>query len=132
MADQSNDRALLLTGLAVAAGVALSMLGAVDPHYDSAYRLHGGALFAGLVPYVILGGLAVYLRDRLLVAAAGLVVLIHLVGIVFAGDGPLLYWLPPVLGLALLGLVPRAMQAARFPRAPRPQGEETPDLTKQP
>ncbi|MGD2082826.1 MAG: hypothetical protein PVF91_07665 [Chromatiales bacterium] len=131
MAEESPDRTVLLTGMLVAVGIALTMLGAVRPHFDSAYRLEGGLLFAGLVPYVILGGLAVHLRERLLVGAALLVVLIHLGAILFGG-GSLLYWLPPVLGLALLALVPRAMQAARFPRRPGPRDEETPDLTEKP
>jgi hypothetical protein len=132
MAHQSTDRSRRLTALLVAAGIAIAMVGAVEPHYDSAYRLVGGLLFAGLVPYVILGGLAVYLRDRLLAGVAALVVLIHLIAVLFGGDERLLYWLPPVLGAALLVLVPRAMRAARFPRHARPQGEDTPDLTKEP
>ena len=129
MAEKTSHRNTWIIGLVIAAGLGLSMLSAVQPYY-SAYRLDVGLLVAGVAPYVILGGLAFYLRDGLMAGAGVLVVLIHLLAAAYAGADTLLYWLPPVLALALLARLPQAARAARFPRREQPKGEDTPDLTE--
>lgn len=51
-----------------AGGAGLAMVGAVQPHYDAGYHLHGNALVWGLVPY------AGYVALTGFLARAGLVV----------------------------------------------------------
>lgn len=129
MSEQPRDPVPVLIGLIVAAGLGLTLISSVQPFFDSAYRLEVGLVAAGIIPYLVLGGLGFYLHDRLTAGAGALVLLIH-AGAAAYGGNTLLYWIPPILGMALLALLPRARRAARFPRREPPKGEDTPDLTK--
>ncbi|MCU0834603.1 MAG: hypothetical protein MUC77_09220 [Chromatiaceae bacterium] len=102
-------------------GVALSFAAAVVPHFDSAFRLDPLMLAVGVLPYMIYGVLAYFLRGRARLAPGAAVLGLHLLAVLQQrwltdgyAEGSLLYWVPVVLAAALLALIPQARQGARY------------------
>lgn len=123
MTDSARDEARAAIAI-VLGGVALSFAAAVLPHFDAAFRLDPLMLAAGLLPYAIYGVLAYFLRGRARVASGAAVLGLHLIAVAQQrwltdsyAEGSLLYWVPIVLAAALLALIPRAREGARYASA---------------
>lgn len=120
MSDLARDEARVAIAIIIG-GVALSFAAAVVPHFDSAFRLDPLMLALGLLPYMIYGVLAYFLRGRARLAPGAAVLGLHLLAVLQQrwltdgyAEGGLLYWVPVVLAAALLALIPQARQGARY------------------
>ena len=96
----------------IAGGLGLAFLSAVVPHFTAGYRVMGGVLLAGLLPYIAYG-LVVPLLRTALTAAAGIVLAVLHAALVVAerfadgadySDGSI-YYGPLALALATLPLL---------------------------
>lgn len=98
-------------------GIALAFVAAVVPHYETGYRLAGGILLIGLLPYLVYG-IAVPLLHKPLTVVVGIVLLIAHASLIISGrfmqaaDGSdnLIYIGPMLLALLTLPLVFVALQ----------------------
>lgn len=120
MSDLARDEARVAIAIIIG-GVALSFAAAVVPHFDSAFRLDPLMLAVGVMPYMIYGVLAYFLRGRARLAPGAAVLGLHLLAVLQQrwltdgyAEGSLLYWVPVVLAAALLALIPQARQGARY------------------
>jgi hypothetical protein len=120
MSDLARDEARVAIAIIIG-GVALSFAAAVVPHFDSAFRLDPLMLAVGVLPYMIYGVLAYFLRGRARLAPGAAVLGLHLLAVLQQrwltdgyAEGSLLYWVPVVLAAALLALIPQARQGARY------------------
>lgn len=121
--DESRAVIAILIG-----GVVLSFAAAVVPHFNSAFRLEPLILVAGVLPYLVYGVLAWFLRGQVRIASGAAVLGLHLLVVIQQrwltdgyAEGTLLYWAPLVLAAALLFLIPRAQAGARYPRGGKAQ-----------
>lgn len=120
MSDLARDEARVAIAIIIG-GVALSFAAAVVPHFNSAFRLDPLMLAVGVLPYIIYGVLAYFLRGRARLAPGAAVLGLHLLAVLQQrwltdgyAEGSLLYWVPVVLAAALLALIPQARQGARY------------------
>lgn len=128
MQNQNNHR--LFAAALVAVGIALSFVAAVVPHYTAGYRVMGGVLFSGLLPYLTYGLVVPFLRCwaltlpgiALVVLHAALVARERILDKADYSDG-LIYVVPLALAVALLPLV---FLALRQPWGAEPQGARSP------
>lgn len=121
-----------LAYIVIAAGLGLAFLSAVVPHYTAGYRLVGGVLLAGLLPYLAYG-LAVPLLRTALTSVAGVVLLGLHTALVVAErfvDGAdysngMIYYGPLVLALAMLPLLVVGLSQPWGATPPPRQSDET-------
>ena len=113
--EASSGPAVILA--VIGGGAALSFASAVLPHYDGAYRLQPLIFFSGLVLYLVYGVLAQFVRGRARSVSGIIVFALHLVVAIhqrWLTDGyltsTLLYWLPLLLAVGLLGLIPNILR----------------------
>jgi hypothetical protein len=115
MTNQDDTHAKTFGYAVIAAGLVLSFVSAVVPHYTH-HKLLFGVLLVGLLPYLIYGVIVVFL-NRTLTIAAGIVVLVIHAGIVIGkrfsdvvdySDG-LIYTVPIIVSLMLLPLAVMAL-----------------------
>ena len=102
----------------VGAGILLSFVGAVVPHYSGAYQLAFGVLVAQLTPYLIYAIIAVLLQRTVTKVAGALMLVGHVLLIakerfVERADYSDLsiYYLPLLAAALLIPLLVRALRA---------------------
>jgi len=101
----------------VCIGLLLAFISAVVPFYDDSYRLRGGVLAAGLLPYLVYLIPLVLLPRALTLVAGGVLVLVHgwlvvacrFSGPLDCGDG-MIFYVPLLLALALVPFVALALR----------------------
>ena len=115
----------------VGAGVVLSALSSVVPHFASAYRLLPMPLMTGITLYVVYGMLAALWRSEIVLRTGALVLSAHAGAAAFLrllDTGPigqgLLALTPVLLTLGLLALWPEALRASDPTARARPGARE--------
>ncbi len=100
----------------IAVGLVLAFVSAVVPHYTH-HKLAAGVLLAGVLPYVVYGIVAVFMRNLLTVAVGAVLLAVHAAlvinerfgGIVDYGDS-MMYFVPAAVALAMLPLMVVALR----------------------
>jgi hypothetical protein len=108
-----------LPAIIVGAGVAVSALAAVIPHFSSAYRLLPMPLMTGITLYVVYGMLAALWHTEMVRRVGVIVLSAHVAAVLFLrmlDTGPigqgLLALTPVLLAVGVLGLWPQALRAS--------------------
>ena len=113
------EQSKLFGYLVIATGVALAFVSSVVPFYNSGYRLLGGVLLAGLLPFLVYGLVVVMLGTAWSMAAGLILLLVNLWLVItqrFMGgadysDG-VIYYVPIAMAVAQIPLVFFALRAS--------------------
>lgn len=130
MDNHSIQRTLVYAVIVV--GLCLAFLAAVVPHFTAGYRVLGGVLLAGLLPYLAYGLVVPLLRTPLTTVAGIVVVGLHAALVVAErfvdgadySDGSI-YYGPLVLALALLPLLVLGLRQPWGATPPSRRSDET-------
>jgi hypothetical protein len=94
------------------AGLILSVISALVPHFEAGYRLMASVLVTGLLPYLVYGLVVPLLRSPVTTITGLIIVMVHawlviderIVADVDYSDGKI-YYIPIIISIAVLPLV---------------------------